>query len=159
MENVVRLDQTMIEDLKKKRVLREREEAIELDPVGPGESMIGVLTEEERVVFTELYALTNDLDALSKELSARSLEMIADAMRKSDKMDQISHNMDLSKVFPTDDDAEEFFSLESRLEYLRAIYNTSLRDRYGHRAVYGVRSGFTVVRVAYKHKLPSDVRP
>lgn len=155
---VVRLDAATIEDLKSKRILREREEAVELDPIGAGETQIGVLTDEERQVFCELYALSNELDVMSKELSARSLEMIADAMRKTDKMEQIHKQMDLTKVFPTDADAEEFFSLETRIEYLRAIYQSSIRERYGHRAIYGVRAGFTVVRVAFKHKLPSDVR-
>ena len=155
-ENVIRLDATTIEELKRKKLLRERQEAVELDPVGPGESMIGVLTEEERIVFSEMALLRGDIDGRQKELTARALEMFAAAMRKSDKPEQIEENIDTSMMFPTEEDAKEFFALETHFEYLKAIYNSSIRDRYGHHAIYGVRSGFNIVRIGYKYRLPGE---
>lgn len=157
---VVKLDAALIEDLKRRRILRDQAKSVDLDPVGPNETPIGVLTTEEQELFCELFSLSNERIAFNKELTARSLEMVAKALRDTpeDKMQEIQQNFDLAMVFPTDDDAEEFFSLESRIAYIRALYDTSVRDRYGHRAVYGVRQGFTVVRIAYKHRLPDDVR-
>lgn len=155
-ENVIKLDAELIEELRRKKLLRQQEQYIELDPVGPGESTIGVLTAEERQVFTEMALLRNDIDLRQKELSARALEMYANAIRKSDKVEQIDENIDTSVMFPTEEDAKEFFAIETHFEYLRAIYNSSIRDRYGHHAVYGVRANFTVVRIGYKYRLPGE---
>lgn len=155
-ENVVRLDPTTIDELKRKKLLREKQESVELDPVGPGETMIGVLTDEERMVFTEMALLRAELEDRSKELTARALEMFAGAIRKSERQEQFEENLDTKIMFPTEEDAKEFFALETHFEYLKAVYNSSIRDRYGHHAVYGVRSNFTVVRTGYKYKLPGE---
>jgi len=151
-----KLDKGAIDDLRRKKLLRDHQENIHLDPVGPGEKHIGYLTDEERVVYTEMAVLRGELDDRVKELQARTLEMFAASIRKSGKPEDVQGNIDEKIIFPTDEEAEDFFSQETRFEYLRAIYNNSVRERYGHAAVYGVRSDFAVVRVGYKYKGTDD---
>ena len=147
-----KLDKDAIEELRRKKLLRDHQENISLDPVGPGEKHIGYLTNEERVVYTEMAVLRGELDDRTKELQARTLEMFAASIRKSGKPEDVQGNIDEKIIFPTDEEAEDFFLQETRFEYLRAIYNNSIRERYGHAAFYGVRSDFAVVRVGYKYK-------
>jgi hypothetical protein len=153
-----RLDADTIADLKKRRLLREQQEAVELQPVGHGETMIGVLTEEERILFTEMATLQDEINEAAKELHARSFEMIAHSVRKSETPADVLKNLDETVMFPTEEDAKQHFTVVSRYDYLRAIYMMSLRERYGHHANYGVRSGFSVVRTGYKYKLPDEFK-
>jgi len=157
-DNVIRLNPDTIEDLKKRKLLREQQEAVELEPVGPGEIHIGYLEDSERTVFTEMASLHTELESKRKELTARTLEMFAAAVRGSETPQNINEHIDETIIFPSVEEAEEFYGLETRFQYLQALFNSSLRDRYGHRAVYGVRSNFSVVRVMYKHKLAHEIK-
>jgi len=149
------LDMETIFDLRRRAILRDQESHIELDPVGPGEVQCGNLTDEERIVFVEMAALSRELSDLEKELTARAFEMVASAVRKSNTPADLPANIDQSQMFPSRDEAESFFAHETRLQYLRAVFNSSIRERYGHGAIYGVRTGYTVVRVGYKYELPT----
>jgi len=148
------LDAHAIEDLRKRAILRDVEHTIELEPFGPGDTQVGVLTDFERAVYVERAALWDELQELHKELTARAFEMLASAVRKSDRPDQIGENIDKTMLFPTKEDAEAYFSLETRFQHLTAVYNSSIRERYGHGGLYGVRTGFTVVRTGYKYETP-----
>jgi len=150
------LDQETLFDLRRRSILKSQETSMELDPLGPGETQCGVLTDEERIVFTEIAVITRELSDLEKELSARAFEMVANAIRKSDIPAQVQDNIDQSQMFPSKEDAENFFSHETRLQHLRAVFNSSIRERYEHGAIYGVRTGFVVVRTGYKYELPQD---
>ncbi|MET4190642.1 MULTISPECIES: hypothetical protein [unclassified Bradyrhizobium] len=153
MENVV-----TIEELKQKKLLRDQQEAIELSPVAPGETMIGYLTDDERTIYTEMVTLDNELQESSKELQARAYEMVAASVRKSDKPMNINQNLDDSILFPNNEEAEEHFKIETKLTYLKAVFAMCLRDRYGHTGIYGVRSNFCVIRKGYRHKLPDELK-
>lgn len=153
-----RLDEAALTQLKEKRLLREKQEAVELEYVGPGEVTIGVLTHEERVIYTEMCLVRAEIDIAYKELRARSHEMIAKAIRNADLPENVLRHLDETVLFPSEEDAKDHYAMETQYQYLRAVFDMSVRERYGHHAVYGIRSGFTVVRVGYKYKLPQELK-
>jgi hypothetical protein len=158
MQNVVELNPETIVELRRKKLLREQQESIDLLPVGPGEVMIGYLSDEERQLYVEMVTLDHELQENSRELQARSLEMVAASVRKSETPHSIQKNLDDTILFPTKEEAEEHYKIETTLNYLKAIYAMSLRGRYGYTGIYGVRTGFCVVRTGYRHKLPDELR-
>lgn len=155
-EVVVRLDADKIAELRRKKLIRDQEESIELDPIDFGEIQIGILTPEERTLFMNSSMLLNEINSIERECTARLLEMTADSVRKSERLDQVKDNLDQSKMFPSKEEAEDYFRRWTNLEYIKAEFNMSLRERFGHVGVYGVRKDFVVVRVGYKFKLPED---
>lgn len=153
------IDEATIIDLKQRKMLREQQAAVELDPVGPGETIIGYLTDPERALYCEMATLQTELNELQKEQHARSFEMLAHATRLSDKPQDTIKNLDDTILFPTMEEAEEYYALETRFHYLRALYMSNVRDRYkAHSAILGARTGFSVVRVGYKHKIPDELK-
>lgn len=154
-----KIDEALIIDFKSKKLISEQQGSIDLDPVGPGETVIGYLPDPERVIYCEMAMLKTELEELSKEQTARSLEMYAGAVRSSDKPQDLYKNLDDTILFPTMEEAEEYFQRDTRLKYLQALYWSSVRDRYkAHSAILGVRTGFAVVRIGYKHKIPDELR-
>jgi hypothetical protein len=158
MENVIQLNKDTIDELKRKKLLREQQESIELPPVGPGETVIGYLTDEERQLYTEMVTLDHELQESSRELQARSLEMVAASVRKSETPHHVAQNLDDTILFPSKEEAEGHYKIETTLNYLKAIYAMSLRERYGYTGIYGVRTNFCVVRTGYRHKLPDELK-
>ncbi len=159
MDNVsANIDEAVIIDLRQRKLLREQAEHVELDSVMPGENIVGYLTTEERLVYCEIVTLGAEFNDLNREIRARSYEMIAAAVRHSDKPDDLHKNLDEAIMFPNLEEAEEFFSMETKLSHLRAIFQSSIRERYGHSGIYGVRNSFSVVRTGYKHKLLDELK-
>jgi hypothetical protein len=154
-----KIDEATIIDLRQRKMLREQQANVELEPVGPGETIIGYLNDQERIIFCEMASLQTELNELQKEQTARSFEMVAAATRLSSKPQDTIKNLDDTILFPTMKEAEEYYALETRFQYLRALYMSNVRDRYkAHSAILGVRTGFAVVRVGYKHKIPEELK-
>ena len=155
--NVVYLDKLTpeyIQNLKDQRLISEQEEQIELDPIQPGEQVIGTLTDEERTLYVEIAVLDSQIDETSKELAARSFEKAAAATRKSKSPQDLVAQMKDEVIFLDNNEAEQFFYEEQRYHYLKNMLYWSLRNRlkvWG--AVLGIRAGFAVVVAGYKYKV------
>lgn len=146
-----------IDSLRERKIIRDISQNIDLDPVNPGERIVGYLNNEERILFIEVASIDDELEELAREQHARSLEMFAKAVRNTATGKNPLRNMDGTILFPSEEAAEEYFGLMTNLEYLRAIYNNSIRSRYGHSKVLGVRQGFAVVAIRSKYEIPPEV--
>jgi hypothetical protein len=150
--SVFRLDKDKIEELRRSKMLRDSAELVELEPVNPGEEIVGDATAEEQAVFVESVLLFSDMNEFEKELTARAAELVAAAVRKSVTPQDIGRNIEDEKLFKDREEANEFFAMQSRFNYLKAIFTFSLCERFGHGATYGIRTGWKVVRSGYKYK-------
>lgn len=147
-----------IEDMRKKNILRDDDQPVELAPVGPGEVMLGVLSPDEQAVYNEMSRLSVEIEDMSRELNARYLELTAAAIRQSADPSKLYNNLQRQwkNLFPTKEEAEAFFLAQTQFEYVQSHFNYMVRSRLGYGAVYGVRSNYTVVRVNYKYELPPE---
>jgi hypothetical protein len=157
-DNIIAFNKETIEDLRTKKVLRETEETIDLSPVAIGEKVVGTLNDFERPLFVECVLLDAELRELSRELQARSHEQLADAVRRSADPSKLIDNLNKDILFPTAEDAEEYYSILTRVELLRALFNASLRERFGHSVILGVRLGFQVARVRLKYDTAANLK-
>jgi hypothetical protein len=155
--NVIYMDKLTpeyIQNLKDQRLISEQEENLELSPIQSGEQVIGTLTTEERIIYIEVAMLDDQISETAKELAARSFEKAAAATRKAKTPADMIASMKDDDVFTDNNEAEQFFYEEQRLQYLKSVLYWSMRNRlkvWG--AVLGVRAGYTVVISGYKYKV------
>jgi hypothetical protein len=155
--NVVYLDKLTpeyIQNLKDQRLISEQEEGLELSPVQQGEMPIGTLTTEERIIYIEVALLDDQISETAKELTARSFEKAAAATRKAKTPADMVTSMKEEHIFQDNNEAEQFFYEEQRLQYLKSVLYWSLRNRlkvWG--AILGIRAGYTVVIAGHKYKV------
>lgn len=155
--NVVYLDKLTpeyIANLRQQRLISEQEEQIELDPIQPGEQVIGTLTDEERALYIEIAILDAQISDTAKELAARSFEKAAALTRRAKTPADMIAQMKDDAIFTDNNEAEQFFYEEQRYTYLKSVLYWSMRNRlkvWG--AVLGIRAGFAVVIAGYKYKV------
>lgn len=159
IDNVVRLDEEMVADLKKKRLIREQVDAfqIELSAPQPGETTIGYLDANQQLLYAEIVTLAEELEQEGKEMMARSLEIVAAGIRTAKTDAQLVEQVNNQPMFPTDADAEAHFEQATRHQYLSALFTMELRTKYGHSGVYAIRTDYQVVRTGYRHKRPDQL--
>lgn len=149
-----------IEELRKKNILPETDpEEIILDNVMAGEVTVGTLTDDERTLYVNMVDMHTELQECSKELTARMFEAMGGAVRKSDTPAHFHKNAveESRRIFEDTDQAEAFFKLESQYELIRAHFNMAVRQRFGFGSIYGIRTGYTVVRVEKKYEVMDTV--
>lgn len=154
--NVFQFNPDSLDELRRRKLIRETEETIELEGIAMGETLVGELNDTERALYIEIASLHAGLNDLHRELVAKTLDIYATSVRETNTPLQAHEKFmkDHHKVFPSADDAEEYFAMQTKYEYLRAYYNFCIRERFGHGWTYGVRRGWQVVRTERKYELP-----
>jgi len=156
--NVFEFTPETIEELRRKKLIRDSDGLIELEAVQLGEERVGELSDTERALFIEIVHLTSELSDMVRELTARSLDIYAESIRGT-ATPHDAHRRFLERgdhVFPSAEEAETYFAMQTRFEYVKAYFNYCLRERLGHSRIYGVRRGFVVITSGNKYTLPMD---
>lgn len=128
-----------------------------LDPIMPGETRLGPLTDDERELYKTIVALDHEIQEIFKESQARVLEHVAKHLRASKDIEDFHNRMsgkEKPHVFINEEEAEYYFETQTRFEFLRAQFNYMIRSRLGHGSAYGVRIGYEIVRASKKYELP-----
>lgn len=154
--SLVQLTPELIEDLRRRRILREQEQSIDLPNFGPNEERIGVLNDQERAIFVETAVIDATLWDWSKEITARSAEKIAKHIREKDTPQEVVEQMQQDIVFEDDAEAEQYYAEVYRKNYLDALLWYGIRERLGcFGANLAIRYGFSVARLGHKYKIAS----
>jgi hypothetical protein len=114
-----------------------------------GEETIGNLTHEEHVIFNELHTSQRELDDKTRDIVGTRISQVGDVIRTSDRSQMLSDAVK-DKVpedaFDTDEEAEEYFALEQKRNYLRMLFYFSIGERLkSHSHLLGIRTKGRIV--------------
>ncbi len=153
-DNIVTLSPDTIEDLKKRGLLRDAEEDIELPPFGPGMERVDTLNAEERMVFCDIVTSEAVLDDWIKEITARAHEKAAKHVRATNTPEQALEELSKDMIFESDDEAEEYYGEIYRKEVLSSMFWYNVRKRLSlFGANLAICHGFAVARGGYKYRV------
>ncbi len=125
-------------------------EKMDLMETSYGETIIGELTEEERAIFNELHVSQRELDDRTRDIVGSRISEVGDVIRTSDRnkvlSDAVKDKMPEDQ-FDTDEEAEEYFSLEQKRNYLRMLFYFSIGERLKtHSHLLGIRTKGRIVQ-------------
>lgn len=120
-----------------------------------GEATVGTCTDEEAVLYRELWGVQQELEDKSWNLAADALTRIGATIRESDRgkpMHELIKSGEMELSFDSDDDAEVYFRLQQRAVHLHAMFYWMIGERLGnHRSRLGVRSRMRIVTVEKRY--------
>lgn len=151
-EKVVSITPERLEEFKRKKIVRDDNDDIDLEAVA-GSPVVGELTSEEIEVFKECTYLEDELFEWGREIAARSVENLATATRSAETPQDIYANLVGSKLFNDKSEAEQYFYDMAKLEYLQNFFWFSVRERLQTFASkLSIRAGYKVCWVASKYE-------
>lgn len=126
-------------------------DALELPEPRYGEAVVGELTDEEALLFRELYDANQALETRTRELIAAGLTKAGDLIRHSDRhkpLSEVFKNNESPVSFDNEADGLVYFTLQQRAAMLHATFYFAIGERLGlHDWRLGVRSRARVVKI------------
>lgn len=148
---IIELNAAKIKELQDQKIIGKYDDDVELEPVS-GLRVLGELSVHEVHLFTEILNADATLQDSGRELQARITENVSMAIRESEVPDDIAGKLEHYRLFNDDEEAENYFYELQRLDYLRAMFWFSVRERvqtYAHRL--SIRAGFKICDVGPKY--------
>lgn len=120
-----------------------------------GEEVIGKLTEEEAILFRDLFRVNGELEDLTRTVLGKSLATMGQAIQQSDRNRNLHDALKDNKALMSFEDSAEataFFRAQQRQAALHATFYWYLGERLNaHEWRLGVRSQGRVVKVERRY--------
>ena len=147
------LSKERIAELKDTGLLKEdliSYEKMDLMEPSYGETTIGEMNDEERTIFNELHVSQRELDDMTRDIVGTRISEVGDVIRTSDRSKVLSDALKdkmPEDQFDTDEEAEKYFSLEQKRNYLRMLFYFSIGERLSsHSHLLGIRTKGRIVQ-------------
>jgi len=162
-ENVVtsdkfKMDDDALEHLKELGVKIHANDASDedIDLIEPqrGEKVVGELNDVEWALYKEMHLSSQEFERQQREFLAQKISGVAEDMRSNQEMHEILQKQSGSAMPQdiSDEDAESFFGLEQKINYVKAAFWFRVSERLGIRRFRaGVRSRRRVVTVEQRY--------
>lgn len=154
-DKITRLTPDLVNKIKAKReseaAAMEDERDLDLPIVAMTETLLGTLSDDERVLFIEATKAKSEVEALNVELTARFFERTGSLIREHGVSVAPPSTEQLAACHPSKEDALRYFELMAYAEMLVHTLMYNLGQRFGFGQKFGFRKGFKVVRTGYKY--------
>lgn len=145
MSNVVNITPDLVEDFKQKKYIRDLEDTVELDlePVRPGEKVIGRLTPNETEILLEVLVTDDEIQQLMHTETIKSVETLLSKLKKT--IDAIG---EVDVPITDKDTLKQFYKLKDKHCFLKDYLFYIVKDRLNcFGSMISFRKDYIVVEV------------